>query len=51
MSYLWFDLIEAGHERIGRMMGELMPLFERGVLTPLPASTWDVRAPWTRSGS
>ncbi|MCW5254747.1 SDR family NAD(P)-dependent oxidoreductase, partial [Streptomyces sp. SHP 1-2] len=41
--YLWFDLIEAGYERIGRMMGELMPLFERGVLQPLPAATWDVR--------
>ncbi|KJS58732.1 SDR family NAD(P)-dependent oxidoreductase, partial [Streptomyces rubellomurinus] len=42
-SYLWFDLIEAGYERIGRMTRELMPLFESGVLRPLPAATWDVR--------
>ncbi|MEV0533514.1 SDR family NAD(P)-dependent oxidoreductase, partial [Kitasatospora sp. NPDC050463] len=42
-SYLWFDLIEAGYDRIGRMTAELMPLFERGVLRPLPARTWDVR--------
>ncbi|MER6303028.1 SDR family NAD(P)-dependent oxidoreductase, partial [Kitasatospora sp. NPDC001539] len=42
-SYLWFDLIEAGYDRIGRMMAELMPLFERGVLRPVPARTWDVR--------
>ncbi|MFB7669310.1 SDR family NAD(P)-dependent oxidoreductase [Kitasatospora sp. NPDC056138] len=42
-SYLWFDLIEAGYDRIGRMTAELMPLFERGVLHPLPARTWDVR--------
>ncbi|WP_417466409.1 SDR family NAD(P)-dependent oxidoreductase [Kitasatospora misakiensis] len=42
-SYLWFDLIEAGYDRIGRMMAELVPLFERGVLRPIPARTWDVR--------
>ncbi|MEV6979606.1 SDR family NAD(P)-dependent oxidoreductase, partial [Kitasatospora sp. NPDC093806] len=42
-SYLWFDLIEAGYDRIGRMMAALMPLFERGVLRPVPARTWDVR--------
>ncbi|MFF3942850.1 SDR family NAD(P)-dependent oxidoreductase, partial [Streptomyces phaeofaciens] len=43
VSYLWFDLIEAGHERIGRMMAELMPLFESGALAPVPTSAWDVR--------
>ncbi|MGI5336449.1 SDR family NAD(P)-dependent oxidoreductase [Streptomyces sp. CA-181903] len=42
-TYRYFDLIDAGHERIGAMMGELMELFERGVLRPLPAATWDVR--------
>ncbi|MBB5938759.1 polyketide synthase 12 [Streptomyces zagrosensis] len=42
-AYLWFDLIEAGYERIGRMMGALMPLFEGGVLQPIPTSQWDVR--------
>ncbi|MFF8596795.1 SDR family NAD(P)-dependent oxidoreductase [Streptomyces sp. NPDC015220] len=43
VSYLWFDLIEAGHERIGRMMAELMPLFAGGALRPIPTSSWDVR--------
>ncbi|TVL91531.1 hypothetical protein CD790_16420 [Streptomyces sp. SAJ15] len=43
VGYRWFDLIEAGPERIGEMLAELMALFERGVLRPLPATTWDVR--------
>ncbi|MGA2166256.1 MAG: SDR family NAD(P)-dependent oxidoreductase, partial [Solirubrobacteraceae bacterium] len=30
-------------ERIGAMLGELGELFERGVLEPLPLTTWDVR--------
>ncbi|MFE2729161.1 SDR family NAD(P)-dependent oxidoreductase, partial [Kitasatospora sp. NPDC059327] len=42
-SYLWFDLIEAGYDRIGRMTAELMPLFASGALRPVPARTWDVR--------
>nr|ARV85763.1 PieA4 type I PKS [Candidatus Streptomyces philanthi bv. triangulum] len=42
-SYLWFDLIDAGYERIGRMMAALMPLFTAGALRPLPTATWDVR--------
>ncbi|MGK5638143.1 SDR family NAD(P)-dependent oxidoreductase [Streptomyces sp. URMC 126] len=42
-TYRYFDLIDAGHERIGAMIGELMELFRRGVLRPLPAATWDVR--------
>ncbi|WP_308015680.1 SDR family NAD(P)-dependent oxidoreductase, partial [Streptomyces huiliensis] len=42
-TYRYFDLIDAGHERIGAMMAELMELFGRGVLRPLPAATWDVR--------
>ncbi|WP_406211371.1 SDR family NAD(P)-dependent oxidoreductase [Kitasatospora sp. NBC_01560] len=42
-SYLWFDLIEAGYDRIGRMTAELMPLFASGALRPIPARTWDVR--------
>nr|WP_217189777.1 type I polyketide synthase [Streptomyces buecherae] len=42
-SYLWFDLIDAGYERIGRMMAALMPLFTAGTLRPLPTATWDVR--------
>ncbi|WP_431781877.1 SDR family NAD(P)-dependent oxidoreductase [Streptomyces chumphonensis] len=43
VTYHWFDLIDAGHERIGRMTGELMSLFAAGTLRPLPTSAWDVR--------
>ncbi|MDT0446469.1 type I polyketide synthase [Streptomyces sp. DSM 41886] len=44
ISYEAFDLIDAGPERIGRMLADLKDLFARGVLAPLPAATWDVRA-------
>ncbi|GHE49080.1 phenolphthiocerol synthesis polyketide synthase type I Pks15/1 [Streptomyces capitiformicae] len=43
VEYRAFDLIEAGADRIGSMLTELMELFERGVLTPLPLTVWDVR--------
>ncbi|MFB9904377.1 SDR family NAD(P)-dependent oxidoreductase [Allokutzneria oryzae] len=44
VSYRAFDLlVDAGMDGLQRMFGELLPLFERGVLTPLPVSTWDVR--------
>ncbi|UCM86665.1 type I polyketide synthase [Streptomyces marincola] len=43
-TYRAFDLIDAGPERIGRMLAHLADLFARGTLGPLPASTWDVRA-------
>ncbi|KOV69422.1 zinc-binding dehydrogenase, partial [Streptomyces sp. MMG1121] len=43
VDYRAFDLMEAGPERIGEMFAELMVLFERGVLAPLPVSVWDVR--------
>jgi polyketide synthase 12 len=42
-AYQAFDLIDAGPERIGPMLAELAELFERGVLRPLPVTTWDVR--------
>ncbi|MFF5674784.1 SDR family NAD(P)-dependent oxidoreductase [Streptomyces hygroscopicus] len=41
--YRAFDLAEAGFERIGEMLAEIVALFERGVLEPLPARVWDVR--------
>ncbi|MET7718884.1 SDR family NAD(P)-dependent oxidoreductase, partial [Streptomyces sp. NPDC005407] len=43
VRYQAFDLIEAGPERIGEMLVELLDLFERGVLRPLPLTAWDVR--------
>ena len=41
--YRAFDLLEAGPERLQEMFGELLALFERGVLRPLPVTGWDVR--------
>ncbi|MGA2166084.1 MAG: SDR family NAD(P)-dependent oxidoreductase, partial [Solirubrobacteraceae bacterium] len=43
VHYRAFDMLEAGPERIGEMLGELLELFARGVLAPLPVTTWDVR--------
>ncbi|MEE4599289.1 SDR family NAD(P)-dependent oxidoreductase [Streptomyces sp. DSM 41524] len=43
VSYQAFSLYEAGNERIGEMLGELVELFDRGALHPLPLNTWDVR--------
>ncbi|MGA9284679.1 MAG: SDR family NAD(P)-dependent oxidoreductase [Solirubrobacteraceae bacterium] len=43
VGYRAFDLIQAGPERIAQMLGELLVLFERGVLRPLPVRAWDVR--------
>ncbi|MFI9605533.1 SDR family NAD(P)-dependent oxidoreductase, partial [Streptomyces sp. NPDC052043] len=42
VAYHPYDLVlDAGPDRIGEMLGELGDLFERGVLTPLPTTTWD----------
>uniref|UniRef100_UPI0038B654FB type I polyketide synthase n=1 Tax=Streptomyces paludis TaxID=2282738 RepID=UPI0038B654FB len=43
VGYQAFDLIDAGPDRIGEMLGELMGLFEAGVLRPLPVVASDVR--------
>ncbi|WP_405716141.1 type I polyketide synthase [Streptomyces xanthophaeus] len=40
--YRAFDLTEAGPERIGEMLTELVALFEQGALRPLPVTAWDV---------
>ncbi|MFJ7201665.1 MULTISPECIES: SDR family NAD(P)-dependent oxidoreductase, partial [unclassified Streptomyces] len=43
VRYRAFDLGEAGPDRIKEMLTELVALFEAGVLTPLPVTSWDVR--------
>ncbi|MER8188598.1 SDR family NAD(P)-dependent oxidoreductase, partial [Kitasatospora sp. NPDC094015] len=43
VAYRAFDLMEAGPGRIGEMLAEILALFERGVLSPLPLTCWDVR--------
>jgi NADPH:quinone reductase-like Zn-dependent oxidoreductase/NAD(P)-dependent dehydrogenase (short-subunit alcohol dehydrogenase family)/acyl carrier protein len=43
VEYRAFDLMEAGPDHIGSMLGELMALFSTGVLKPLPVKTFDVR--------
>ncbi|MFJ3941753.1 SDR family NAD(P)-dependent oxidoreductase, partial [Streptomyces parvus] len=43
VDYRAFDVIEAGPERIGQMLAEVVALFERGALRPLPVRDWDVR--------
>nr|WP_232327805.1 type I polyketide synthase [Kibdelosporangium sp. MJ126-NF4]CEL13384.1 Malonyl CoA-acyl carrier protein transacylase [Kibdelosporangium sp. MJ126-NF4]CTQ99073.1 Malonyl CoA-acyl carrier protein transacylase (EC 2.3.1.39) [Kibdelosporangium sp. MJ126-NF4] len=46
VDYRAFELFEAGPERIGQMLGELLVLFDRGVLRPLPVVAWHIsRAP------
>jgi acyl transferase domain-containing protein/D-arabinose 1-dehydrogenase-like Zn-dependent alcohol dehydrogenase/acyl carrier protein len=43
VTYRAFDLIEAGLERLQEMLLEVLGLFERGALEPLPTRAWDVR--------
>ncbi|WP_190140517.1 type I polyketide synthase, partial [Streptomyces longispororuber] len=43
VTYRSFDLIDAGRDRIKEMLAEVLSLFERGVLEPLPVTAWDVR--------
>ncbi|NEB70156.1 SDR family NAD(P)-dependent oxidoreductase, partial [Streptomyces fulvissimus] len=43
VRYRAFDLMEAGPERIGEMLTDVLRLFERGALRPLPVTGWDVR--------
>jgi polyketide synthase 12 len=42
VSYRAFDLPEAGQERIGQILAEVLDLFARGVLTELPVRSWDL---------
>jgi mycoketide-CoA synthase len=43
VAYQAFDLIEAGPERIGEILAELVALFESGALSPIPVRSWDIR--------
>ncbi|MFI9274310.1 SDR family NAD(P)-dependent oxidoreductase [Kitasatospora sp. NPDC052896] len=43
VGYQAFDMVEAGPDRIQQMFAELRALFDRGVLTPLPVTSFDVR--------
>ncbi|MCM8556178.1 KR domain-containing protein, partial [Streptomyces sp. STCH 565 A] len=43
VTYRAFDLVEAGPDRMGEMLREVVRLFESGVLTRLPLGVWDVR--------
>jgi len=43
VHYRAFDLAEAGMERIQAMLAELLALFRRGALQPLPVRAWDIR--------
>ncbi|MGW7823914.1 SDR family NAD(P)-dependent oxidoreductase [Streptomyces puniciscabiei] len=43
VHYQAFDLREAGPVRMHAMLAQVLRLFDEGVLTPLPVSTWDVR--------
>ncbi|MCD9594559.1 SDR family NAD(P)-dependent oxidoreductase [Streptomyces sp. 8ZJF_21] len=43
VSYRAFELLDAGPDRIGRLLTELLSLFRQGVFTPLPLRVQDVR--------
>ncbi|BBC31256.1 hypothetical protein SGFS_025500 [Streptomyces graminofaciens] len=43
VHYQAFDLHDAGPDRRGEMLAEVLRLFGEGVLAPLPVTTWDVR--------
>ncbi|GII95954.1 type I polyketide synthase [Sinosporangium siamense] len=43
VGYRAFDLAEATPERIQQMLTDLVHLFDRGDLAPLPVTTWDAR--------
>nr|WP_286247286.1 type I polyketide synthase [Streptomyces graminofaciens] len=42
-TYRAFDAMDAGEERIGEILREVMALFERGVLRLPPIRAWDIR--------
>ncbi|WP_433662634.1 type I polyketide synthase [Nocardia sp. CA-128927] len=41
--YRAFEIAEAGPERIGELLHQIVGLLEAGELTPLPVSAWDIR--------
>ncbi|MET9252082.1 SDR family NAD(P)-dependent oxidoreductase, partial [Nonomuraea sp. NPDC003709] len=43
VRYRSFDLMDAGHERVGQMLGELLDLFASQELAALPVRCWPVQ--------
>ncbi|MFE4061886.1 SDR family NAD(P)-dependent oxidoreductase, partial [Streptomyces sp. NPDC059096] len=43
VAYQAYDGLDAGLDRVAEMLAEVMELFERGVLSPLPTTLFDVR--------
>jgi mycoketide-CoA synthase len=43
VTYLAFDMPDAGPDRIGEILGILAELFADGTLQPLPVTAWDVQ--------
>ncbi|GGR92650.1 type I polyketide synthase [Streptomyces eurythermus] len=43
VAYRAYDLVDAGPERIGQMLREVLELFRTGALTLSPVRAWDVR--------
>ncbi|MGW6022325.1 SDR family NAD(P)-dependent oxidoreductase [Streptomyces sp. NPDC055214] len=43
VTYRAFDGRDAGPDRLGATLAEIVGLFEAGVLSPLPVRVWDVR--------
>ncbi|GLP73002.1 polyketide synthase [Mycobacterium antarcticum] len=43
VRYRAFDLFEPGRPRMHEYIVELSRMFEAGILTPLPVTTWDIR--------
>ncbi|MER6413591.1 SDR family NAD(P)-dependent oxidoreductase [Streptomyces humidus] len=43
VQYRAYDLAEADDDRVRELLDELVGLFDRGALTPLPLTAWDVR--------
>ncbi|MFE7777923.1 SDR family NAD(P)-dependent oxidoreductase [Streptomyces sp. NPDC057445] len=41
--YQAFDLVQAGPDAVGEMLGELLALFRAGVLKPLPHTAYEIR--------
>nr|WP_052398345.1 type I polyketide synthase [Streptomyces sp. NRRL F-5123] len=41
--YRAYDVTDRGPDHVRGMFGELMPMFERGELAPLPVTAWDLR--------
>ncbi|MGW2332243.1 type I polyketide synthase, partial [Streptomyces sp. NPDC001700] len=42
VAYRAFELLEAGPDRLGLLLTEMVALFEQGVFTPLPLRVWDI---------